>query len=63
MGDALPVPYFHVVFTLPHQLNPMFTSTPECPSFDDLVKMLYSLKWVVYVEKPQGKVENVSYIF
>ena len=40
-------------------INPMFTSTPEYPSFYDLVKKLYSLKWVVYVEKPQGKVENL----
>ena len=27
--DLLPVPYFHVVFTLPHVLNPLFLSEPR----------------------------------
>ena len=25
--DLLPVPYFHVVFTLPHALNPLVSAT------------------------------------
>ncbi len=32
--ELLPVPYFHLVFTVPHQLNPLFLSDP---------KTLYSL--------------------
>ncbi|MCP4200727.1 MAG: IS91 family transposase [bacterium] len=32
--ELLPVPYFHLVFTVPHQLNPLFLSAP---------KTLYSL--------------------
>ncbi len=32
--ELLPVPYFHLVFTVPHQLNPLFLTDP---------KTLYSL--------------------
>jgi len=28
-GDALPIPYFHVVFTLPHQLNELALQQPR----------------------------------
>ncbi len=28
-GDVLPIPYFHVVFTLPHALNPLAQSHPR----------------------------------
>ena len=27
--ELLPVPYFHVVFTVPHQLNPLFLTDPK----------------------------------
>ena len=27
--DVLPIPYFHVVFTLPHALNPLAQSHPR----------------------------------
>jgi hypothetical protein len=27
-SELLPVPYFHVVFTVPHQLNPLFLANP-----------------------------------
>lgn len=29
MSELLPVPYFHVVFTLPHELNPWIKSDPK----------------------------------
>ena len=29
-GDLLPVPYFHVVFTIPAQLNPVVLANPRC---------------------------------
>jgi hypothetical protein len=28
-GELLPVPYFHVVFTLPHELNPLALANPK----------------------------------
>ena len=28
-GEVLPIPYFHVVFTLPHPLNPLTQSHPR----------------------------------
>jgi hypothetical protein len=28
-GEVLPVPYFHIVFTLPHALNPLAQSHPR----------------------------------
>ena len=28
ISELLPVPYFHAVFTVPHQLNPLFLANP-----------------------------------
>lgn len=28
-GEILPVPYFHLVFTVPHELNPLFLTAPK----------------------------------
>lgn len=30
LQDLLPVPYFHCVFTLPHELNPLAQGNPRC---------------------------------
>ena len=34
-GELLPVPYFHVVFTVPQELNPLALANPRC--FYDLL--------------------------
>ena len=28
-SELLPVPYFHTVFTVPHELNPLFLANPK----------------------------------
>jgi len=33
-------------------INPMFSATPDYPTFDALVKKLYTIQWVVDVRKP-----------
>lgn len=39
-GELLPVPYYHVVFTLPHQLNPLCMAHPEV-----IYPMLFRCAW------------------
>jgi hypothetical protein len=40
-------------------INPMFSVTPDLPTFSALIQKLYSIKWVVYVKKPFTSPENL----
>jgi len=40
-------------------INPLFSATPDYPTFDALVKMLYAKKWVVDVRKPFSSPQNL----
>jgi len=40
-------------------INPLFSATPDYPTFDALVKKLYAKKWVVDVRKPFSSPQNL----
>ena len=56
--DLLPVPYFHVVFTLPDLLNPLVLRNQKLAelaredAFKVLLDQLYDKDWVVYCKPP-----------
>lgn len=55
-AELLPVPYFHAVFTLPHQLNPLIKANPV-----RLLNELFSVvAWVLqhFAEDPQWKLRG-----
>jgi len=40
-------------------LNPLFVATEQAPTQEDLIKKLYTTKWVVHIEKPFAAATNV----
>ena len=44
-------------------IKPLFTATPQLPSFKALVDKLYAIKWVVYIKEPFTSPQNlIKYI-
>jgi hypothetical protein len=71
-AELLPVPYFHVVFTLPQQTgylvlqnartiyNILFRAAAQCPAaFEALCEQAAKLQWVVHIQPPFGGPQRV----
>src|SRR5437868_3851465 len=74
-AELLPIAYFHVVFTIPEQLNPLalqkafaedrlsfhgnLAPLAQPPAFDALLTPLRRREWVVYAKPPFGGPQQV----
>jgi hypothetical protein len=51
-AELLPVPYFHVVFTLPSELGVIALRNQKTIQFNNLISSLYRKNWYVYCKRP-----------